>query len=113
MSAIKPMLAKTAKLELITYPIIVQPKLDGVRALVVNGRLQTRSGKSFENSTLNSINLASFEGADGELILYKNGTKDFMGVEHGMLSFNETSRICRKRDAVIANFSYHIMIHCV
>jgi len=62
----KPMLASDADLDKIQVPCMVQPKIDGVRALVQGGRLLGRSGKPFPNSQLNDM-FRHFEGLDGEL----------------------------------------------
>ena len=39
----KPQLANDANLATLKYPLIVQPKIDGVRALNINGTLTGRS----------------------------------------------------------------------
>ena len=45
---IKPQLAEDAILEEVKFPCIVQPKIDGVRALNLTGTLTGRSLKPFE-----------------------------------------------------------------
>lgn len=65
----KPMLAGEAVLDKINYPVYVSPKLDGIRALVQEGNVLTRSLKSIPNHYLNStLSSWDLEGFDGELI---------------------------------------------
>lgn len=66
----KPMLAKDADLAKISFPLVVQPKLDGIRASVVNGRLLTRTLKEVPNREIfEALSQPQFEGLDGELIV--------------------------------------------
>ena len=44
----KPQLANDANLATLKYPLIVQPKIDGVRALNINGTLTGRSLDPFK-----------------------------------------------------------------
>lgn len=70
MSAFKPMLACKAPLDSLRYPLYVQPKLDGIRASVVDGKLLTRTLKRVPNREIyDALALAGFEGCDGELIV--------------------------------------------
>lgn len=67
----KPMLAKEpTDVSKLPYPVLVQPKLDGIRASVVNGKLVTRTLKAVPNASIRAV-LESpvFEGLDGELIV--------------------------------------------
>jgi DNA ligase-1 len=71
----KPMLAKAPKLDgsgnpIVDYPVIVQPKLDGIRASVVGGRLLTRTLKEVPNREIfDYLSRPMFEGLDGELVV--------------------------------------------
>ena len=80
-----PMLAKDYKKELkkVTYPCYVQPKLDGMRALAVEEKLISRTGKLID--TLGHIKLDQFEDLilDGEL--YAHG-----------FSFQENMKLIKK-----------------
>jgi DNA ligase-1 len=52
------------------FPIICQPKLDGIRASVVNGKLVTRTLKPVPNAYTRSLfERPEYEGFDGELIV--------------------------------------------
>jgi DNA ligase-1 len=66
----KPMLASPADLDKIQYPIYASPKLDGIRASVVGGRLLSRTLKEIPSHHIyNMFNQHKFEGLDGELIV--------------------------------------------
>lgn len=66
----KPQLAEDAILEEVRFPCIVQPKIDGVRALNLNGTLTGRSLKPFEGFGItNFFSRPEFLGFDGEMIL--------------------------------------------
>lgn len=76
MSAIRPMLASDFPTRL-SFPLIAQPKYDGVRALTREGRFQSRSGKPFANKKLPFLAEILPSGLDGELIVapgYGEGT---------------------------------------
>jgi len=68
--AIKPQLAEDAILEKVKFPCIVQPKIDGVRALNLNGTLTGRSLKPFEGFGITDyFSREEFIGLDGEMTL--------------------------------------------
>lgn len=72
MTDFKPMLAhsKTPDLAKLPYPVLVQPKLDGVRAVVKDGRLLSRTLKPIPNAAIRgALEHPEFEGLDGELIV--------------------------------------------
>lgn len=72
MSSFKPMLAhsKSPDLETLDYPVLVQPKLDGIRAVVKDGRLLSRSLKPIPNASIRAaLENPACEGLDGELIV--------------------------------------------
>lgn len=69
----KPQLANDANLDTLIYPVIVQPKIDGVRALNVNGTLTGRSLKSFEGFGITEyFSKPEFQYLDGEMTLGSN-----------------------------------------
>lgn len=74
----KPMLAATAKdLAKLRYPLYASPKLDGVRGLVIGGKLHSRALKTIPNAFVASrFSKPSLEGLDGELILGSPTAKD-------------------------------------
>ena len=66
----QPMLASPANLEKLQYPLMVSPKLDGIRATVVNGCLLSRKLKPIPNeATQKEFGGGLLEGLDGELIV--------------------------------------------
>jgi DNA ligase 1 len=70
MTAFRPMLAKDGDPSKLRYPVLVQPKLDGIRASVVDGRLVTRTLKSVPNAEIRAtLEQLAYEGLDGELIV--------------------------------------------
>lgn len=72
MSDFKPMLAhsKSPDPESLSYPVLVQPKLDGIRAVVKDGRLLSRSLKPIPNAAIRAVlECGAYEGLDGELIV--------------------------------------------
>ena len=73
----KPMLASNAEISKLKYPVIIQPKIDGVRALNISGRLCGRSLKSFANRhTTEVFSRPEFAGLDGEMIAGEDPTAD-------------------------------------
>lgn len=66
----KPQLAEDANLDAVRFPCIVQPKIDGVRALNLNGTLTGRSLKNFEGFGITEyFSQPEFIGLDGEMTL--------------------------------------------
>jgi DNA ligase-1 len=66
------MLASPAKnLETIKYPVLVSPKLDGIRALLINGSLLTRKFKLVPNRHIRALveGAGLPSGLDGELLV--------------------------------------------
>ena len=68
--SLKPQLAEDAILDQVKFPCIVQPKIDGVRALNLNGTLTGRSLKPFEGYGITEFfSRPQFMGLDGEMTL--------------------------------------------
>ena len=66
----KPQLANDADLDTVTYPCGVQPKIDGVRALNLEGTLTGRSLDPFTGFGITDYwSKPEFTGLDGEMIL--------------------------------------------
>lgn len=65
----KPLLAATIKdLKALRFPLLVSPKLDGVRALVINGKVMSRNMKKIPSPEV-QLRFRALEGMDGELIV--------------------------------------------
>lgn len=82
----KPMLAETCEVMAdLKFPVLASPKLDGIRCLVVNGKILSRTFKDIPNAYIQKImtgaNLPT--GLDGELVsLNKDGSlKDFNEIQ--------------------------------
>ena len=69
----KPQLANDANLTTLKYPLIVQPKIDGVRALNINGTLTGRSLDPFKGFGITEYwSKPEFRYLDGEMTLGPN-----------------------------------------
>lgn len=69
----KPMLARDWIESKVKFPCYIQPKIDGVRALNIDGKLYARSLKPHANLHLNELfGQQMFNGLDGEIILNDN-----------------------------------------
>jgi DNA ligase-1 len=65
----KPMLASPVELDKVGYPVLVSPKLDGIRAIVKDGIVLSRSLKPIPNKYVQRLFASRFENCDGELIV--------------------------------------------
>lgn len=67
----KPMLSATLDcIESLNYPVLVSPKLDGIRCLIVDGIAVSRNFKRIPNDAISTaLNHAGLTGLDGELIV--------------------------------------------
>jgi DNA ligase-1 len=66
----KPMLAAAADLTKLRFPLYASPKLDGIRAIVRDGKLLSRTLKPIPNCHIRkTLECSEFEGFDGELII--------------------------------------------
>lgn len=80
----KPMLAAAANLSSLAYPLYASPKLDGIRGVIVDGQLKSRSLKSIPNPNVSArFSLTRYNGLDGELILGSPTAKDVYRVTNG------------------------------
>ena len=68
MSIFKPMLATDAVLEKLTFPLWASPKLDGVRAVIREGVVYSRSNKPIPNKFVQAL-FSHCDWFDGELIV--------------------------------------------
>lgn len=91
MKLFKPMLAHTINdVNLIEYPVMVSPKLDGIRALVFDGIVYSRSMKPIRSETVQRLfGKKEYEGFDGELIYGNPTDKDV---------FNKSTSFCMSKD---------------
>jgi DNA ligase-1 len=84
----KPMLASPVDFAKLRFPCIGSPKLDGIRGLVVDGTLRSRSLKPIRNIFVNSIlQRPAYDGLDGELIVGPPTAKDvYLRSNSGVMS---------------------------
>jgi DNA ligase-1 len=92
----KPMLAsKCERPDLLPFPVLATPKLDGIRCLKLGGKALTRSFKPISNRFAREWIEANLpDGVDGELML-RDGT------------FSETTSAIGRRDGT-PDFVFHI-----
>lgn len=85
----KPMLACSTipALSDIKYPVYAQPKLDGIRCLIIDGKAYSRNLKLIPNKHIQAKLAGLLYAFDGELIL-KSG--DFNNVQSGIMSESGT-----------------------
>lgn len=62
------MLGASVKIDKLVYPIYMSPKLDGIRVIVKDGQVLSRSGKLIPNLFIQSL-FKDYHGIDGELIV--------------------------------------------
>lgn len=84
----QPMLASPADLEKLTFPLFASPKLDGIRAVVRDGRLLTRKLKLVPNRFIQQqLGVARLQGLDGELIVGSPTSKTcYLDTSSGVMS---------------------------
>ena len=85
---VKPMLASPVKVQDIKYPVFVSPKLDGVRALIIDGVVMSRNLKPIPNKHVQRLfGRKELNDLDGELIVGPPGGKDvFQKTSSGVMS---------------------------
>jgi DNA ligase-1 len=85
---VKPMLASPVKVQDIKYPVFVSPKLDGVRALVIDGVVMSRNLKPIPNKHVQRLfGRRELNDLDGELIVGSPTAKDvFQKTSSGVMS---------------------------
>ena len=92
-----PMLATTADINKLEYPVMVQPKLDGIRCIATNKIKLSRKNRPFTN--LDHIDLSDLPDdmiLDGEMYCHK-------------LSFQENTKLIKKyRKGKTEQIQYHI-----
>lgn len=93
MKNFKPMLAApVTDIELLSYPVLASPKLDGIRCVVIDGVAYSRSLKPIPNKEIQAFFASGeYDGFDGELIAGPHNAPDV---------FNRSTRLVMKRDAV-------------
>ena len=85
---IKPLLSCEVSVDNINFPIYVSTKFDGIRAMVINGIVYSRSLKPIRNEHVQKLfGKPEYEGFDGELIVGDIYAKDvFQKTTSGVMS---------------------------
>ena len=94
----RPLLAaKTTDEDLrrLTWPMLASPKIDGIRALVVNGQLVSRTLKPIPNRYTQSLfGRPELEGLDGELVVGEPWDRNLMQqTTSGVMSFGGMPKV--------------------
>ena len=93
MKKVKPMLAVEVDLGKLRYPCVVSPKLDGIRCLVKDGVVVSRSLKPIRNKHT-QLMFSPLEGFDGELIVGEPTASDvFQKTTSGVMSIEGTPKV--------------------
>lgn len=96
----RPLLAQNAELGLVKYPVLGSYKLDGIRALVKDGKLVSRKLLPIPNSHIRALfERIELDGLDGELIA---------GQPFGEGVFNRSTRTVMKDGADAGNVMYYV-----
>lgn len=84
----KPMLAAKTDGKGLSYPLLASPKLDGVRALIIDGVVMSRSFKPIPNAHVQELfGRPEYNGLDGELIVGAPTDKDvYRNTTSGVMS---------------------------
>lgn len=104
MAQFRPMLAATVEsLDKLTYPLLGSDKLDGIRAIVLGGRVVSRNLKPIPNRHVQAVlGHARYDGLDGELIV---------GDPCSELAFNATTRGVMSVEGE-PDFQFHVFDDC-
>lgn len=99
----RPMLAATLEsnaVEKLKFPVLVSPKIDGIRAIVKDGVVYSRSMKPIPNQRVQDLfGKPEYEGFDGELILGEPTDKDL---------YNKTMEVMAHHPRDIRSFDERI-----
>ncbi len=85
------------------FPLYLSPKLDGIRAVVRNGKVLSRTLKPIRSAQVQKL-FGKFEGYDGELIV---------GHPCNPLVFNRTSSAVMSFGKDVEDLSYNIFDNCL
>lgn len=88
----RPLLAEKADSKKIKFPVMVSPKLDGIRCLIKDGEAVSRSLKPIPNDYIRALLKTAKNGFDGELITLTNGEPDdFNTIQSKVMSKDGTT----------------------
>lgn len=89
------LLPANVELDKLVYPVYASPKIDGVRAALIDGQLTSRSGKPIRNHyTQRFFQNKGLDGLDGELIVGEPTAKDaFRRTTSAVMSYDGCPRV--------------------
>lgn len=86
MSDFSPLLAAKANMSMLRFPLLASPKIDGIRAVVRDGVVWSRSGKPIPNAHIQRM-FGQLEFFDGELVIGSPTAPDaFRAAQSGVMS---------------------------
>lgn len=97
----KPMLATDADLTKLRFPLLASPKLDGVRAVVRDGVVYSRSNKPIPNKYVQEL-FSRYEHFDGELIV---------GLPHSKTVYRDTVSHVMSNDKRDFDVKFYVFDH--
>lgn len=97
----KPMLATDAVLDKLRYPLLASPKLDGVRGVVRDGVVYSRSNKPIPNKFVQQ-QFKDYEHYDGELIVGPTNSKTV---------YRDTVSHVMSHDKTNFDLAFHVFDH--
>jgi DNA ligase-1 len=87
----KPLLAASLKklsVDDLTFPVYATPKLDGIRALKIDGTIVSRTFKPIRNTTISNVLMSLLpDGSDGEILsgkTFQDSTSTVMSADAGI-----------------------------
>ena len=87
----KPLLAASLKklsVNDLTFPVYATPKLDGIRALKIDGTIVSRTFKPIRNTTISNVLMSLLpDGSDGEILsgkTFQDSTSTVMSADAGI-----------------------------
>jgi DNA ligase-1 len=99
MTLFRPMLAETCKdASALTYPVVVSPKLDGIRCVILNGEPVTRKLKPIPNHYVRGM-LSHLPPLDGEIMM--------RGEDGKLLPFDKVQSAVMRHEGA-PEFEYHV-----
>lgn len=102
----KPLLAATCEdMAALKFPLLASPKLDGIRAMVIDGKLVSRTMKAIPNDYVRSLfSNPALNGMDGELIDGNPTDAD---------AFNRTTRSVMRGVGMPTGVRFHVFDNMV
>lgn len=99
----KPMLASPANLDIVKFPVLASPKLDGIRCVVHEGQAKSRMLKPIPNHYVReTLSSPGVHNLDGEIVTFTDGKLD---------DFNTTQSKVMSQDGEVEDFVFYAFDH--